>query len=199
MPIKSLLDNSRLIISSLVIIILLPVSEHSLIQGRGVAQAAGEARALGRLQDYKKIKKHYYETRQTTALSEFKLPSLGLNNWFGRMIPILSTHDVNRQKDIFHQYNVFIWQPVSHHAYLALAGKKLGPHDKLAIYNACRGRKITNIKQFKNARVDRYKDKCQIISALKFEEHNCERETNCKKNLTVDRYRKSNKYLLLYR
>ena len=162
------------------------------------AQAADPARARIRLRDYQKIKETYQSTANTARAEILKLPPLELHGWFGDKVKILSTHDVNRQKDLYHAYKIFIWQNIGDRAYLVMAGKKLGRHEKIYTYNECGRTKIKKLTQFKTARFNRHTSHCQVISALAFEEYNCAAETYCKKNLTVGRHRKGNKYLLLY-
>ena len=161
------------------------------------AQAADPAVARIRVNDFAKIKNAYNSAAGTARLQKLKLPPLELHSWFGCRVEVLSTHDVNRKKDVYHAYKVFIWQNIGDQAYLVMGGKKLGRHEKLFTYNACAKRKIKELKYFKDNQF-RNREPCQMISVLAFEEYNCKAEAYCKKNLKLNRHRKSNKYLLLY-
>ena len=113
-----------------------------------VAQAATPARARQRLEDYKKIKQAYHQRRDQTSLEALKSPRTGLHDWYGKEIAVLSTHDINRKKNIYHRYNIFIWQNIGKHAYLVVAGKKLGRNEKLHLQNACKKNHHKKFKTF---------------------------------------------------
>ena len=138
------------------------------------AVAADNIRAKTTLDDYKKIRKIYSSLDNKSKAAILKLRPIELRRWFGDHIKLLSTHDINRKKDVYHSYAAFIWQNIGDKAYLVIAGKKFGRDEKLLTYNACANSQINDLSHFKDAKINRHhriigrEAKCQMISVLTF-------------------------------